>query len=127
MREVTPALPAKTPRRWRPVLLSAAVYPGLGQLTSGHPWRALLFGGTSGILLVAFVRRIAHETLVRMPVEAENLLDPALPFRLASEIQRDNGAYFLWMTLAIVAIWLASVVDAWRSAARAQETSRPRS
>jgi hypothetical protein len=109
------------------VLLSAAVYPGLGQLTSGHPWRALLFGGTSGILLVAFVRRIAHETLVRMPVEADALLDPALPFRLASEIQRDNGTYFLWMTVAILAIWLASVVDAWRSTPPVEEPVRPRS
>ena len=126
MRDVTPrAAPSRS--RWRPVLLSAAVYPGLGQLTSGHRWRALLFGGTSGILLVAFVRRIAHETLVRMPAEAEDLLDPALPFRLASEIQRDNGRYFLWMTLAIVAVWLASVVDAWRSAAPARKPLRPRS
>jgi hypothetical protein len=127
VRDVTPARAAQARRRWRPVLLSAAVYPGLGQLTSGHPWRALIFGGTSGILLVAFVRRIAHETLARMPAEAEALLDPALPFRLASEIQRDNGSYFLGMTLAIVAIWLASVLDAWRSAAPAEAPRRPRS
>ena len=100
------------------MLLSAAVFPGLGQLANGQRWRALVFGGSSGVLLVVFVRRIAHETLVRMPTEPVELLDPALPFRLASEIQRDNGAFFFWMTVAIAVVWLASIADAWLNSDR---------
>jgi hypothetical protein len=48
-----------------------------------------------------------------MPTELSELLDPVLPFRLAAEIQRDNGRFFFWMTLGIVAVWGLSVWDAW--------------
>ena len=41
------------------------------------------------------------------------LFDPALPFRLAVEIHRANASFFLWATAGIVAIWLASIADAW--------------
>jgi len=103
-------------RAWRPVLLSGLVFPGLGQLTSGHPWRALAFGGSSAALLVMVVARVMREAQRLMPVEVEALLDPALPFRLAAEIQRQNASFFFWVTLGIVALWLGSVADAWACA-----------
>ncbi len=101
---------------WRPVLLSGLVFPGLGQLACGHPWRALAFGGSSGALLVAVVARVIREAQRLMPVEVEALLDPGLPFRLAAEIQRQNASFFLWATLGIVALWLGSMADAWACA-----------
>jgi hypothetical protein len=104
---------ARPRRPWRPVLLSGLVFPGLGQLTCGHPWRALAFGGSSVALLVAVVARVMRETQRLMPDEAEALLDPALPFRLAAEIQRQNASFFFWATLGIVALWLGSMADAW--------------
>ncbi len=94
------------------MLLSGLVFPGLGQLTCGHPWRALAFGGSSVALLVAVAARVMRETQRLMPDEAEALLDPALPFRLAAEIQRQNASFFFWATLGIVALWLGSMVDA---------------
>ena len=97
---------------WRPVLLSGLVFPGLGQLVTGHPWRALFFAGSSAALLAAAVLRVMRETQRLLPDEAEALLDPALPFRLAVEIQRANASFFLWATLGIVALWLGSMVDA---------------
>ena len=101
------------PRRpWRPVLLSGLVFPGLGQLVSGHPWRALFFSGPSVALLVAVVVRVMRETQRLMPDDPEALLDPALPFRLAVEIHQANASFFLWATLGIVALWLGSMVDA---------------
>jgi len=42
-------------RRWGPVLLSGLVFPGLGQLVAGHPWRALGFGAGSVALLALTV------------------------------------------------------------------------
>ena len=42
-------------------------------------------------------------------------IDPLFPFRLAYEIQRDNGAFFFWITVAVVAVWVGSIVDAWLS------------
>ena len=97
------------------MLLSGLVFPGLGQLTTGHPWRALAFGGSSVALLVAVVRRVIGETERLLPTDAEALLDPALPFRLAVEVHRANASFFLWVTLAIVALWLGSMADAMSS------------
>ena len=108
----------ETRGRLRPVLLSGLVFPGLGQLVTGHPWRALAFGGSSVALLVAVVLRVARETERLMPQDEFALLDPALPFRLAVEVHRANAAFFLWATLGIVALWIGSMADAWLSRPR---------
>jgi hypothetical protein len=105
--------PARDP--WRSVLLSGLVFPGLGQWTSGRPWRALAFGGSSVVLLVAVMLRVMRETQRLMPEDPALILDPALPFRLAVEIHRANASFFFWATLLIVAIWLASMAEAWMS------------
>ena len=108
--------PARGSRRtpWRPVLLSGLVFPGLGQLVSGHPWRGLAYALGSLAVLVVVLRRVARETLARMP-EDPTAIDPLFPFRLAHEIQADNAAFFFWLTLALVALWAGSIVDAWRT------------
>jgi len=113
---VTPGPPARN--RYRPALLSALVFPGLGQLATGHPWRALAFGGSSVALLVAVVLRVMRETQRLLPEDPVALLDPALPFRLAVEVHRANAAFFSWTTLGIVALWLGSIVGAWVEANR---------
>jgi fructose-specific phosphotransferase system IIC component len=100
---------------WTPALLSGLVFPGLGQLLSGHPWRAAFFGGSSAGLLAAVVVRVVRETERLLPDDAAALLDPALPFRLAVEVHRANATFFLWATAGIVALWLGSIADAWAS------------
>jgi len=97
--------------RWRPALLSGLVLPGLGQLVLGRPLRALFFSASSLALIVAVLVRVARETQRLMPVAPEDLLDPALPFRVAAEIHRANASFFFWCTLAIVAVWVWAVVD----------------
>ncbi|MCG6925103.1 MAG: hypothetical protein LJF30_07315 [Acidobacteria bacterium] len=97
---------------WRPVLLSGLVFPGLGQIVSGRPWRGLVYGLGSLVVLIAVLRRVARETLARMP-DDPTAIDPLFPFRLAHEIQADNAAFFFWLTLVLVALWVGSVVDAW--------------
>ena len=99
---------------WRAVLLSGLVFPGLGQLVTGHPLRGLVFATGSLVVAVALVRRVARETLARLPTDPAEI-DPLLPLRLAHEIQRDNADFFLWITVALVVFWGASVVDAWRT------------
>jgi hypothetical protein len=103
---------------WRPVLLSGLGFPGLGQLVTGHPWRAFGFGASSVALLVAVVFRVVRETERLMPQDEFALLDPALPFRLAVEVHRANAAFFLWATIGIVALWIGSMADAWLSRPR---------
>jgi len=106
------------PNRWRPVLLSGLVFPGLGQLATGHPWRALAFGGGSAALLVAVVVRVIRETQRLLPEDADALLDPLLTFKLALEVHRANAAFFSFVTLGIVALWIGAMADAWLSARR---------
>jgi hypothetical protein len=102
---------ARPRRRWRPVLLSGLVLPGLGQLATGHPWRALFFSGSSLALIVAVIVRVARETQRLMPTDPEALLDPTLPFTLAVEIHRANASFFFWCTLGILALWVGAIVD----------------
>jgi hypothetical protein len=97
--------------RWKPVLLSGLVLPGLGQLALRRPWRAVFFSGSSLALVVAIVARVARETRRLMPVEPEALLDPTLPFRLAADVHRANASFFFWCTLGVVGLWVGSVVD----------------
>jgi hypothetical protein len=114
--------PGRGRGRHRGALLSGLVFPGLGQLATGHPWRGLAFGGASLALLAAVVLRVMRETQRLLPQDAESLLDPALPFRLAVEVHRANASFFLWATVGIVVLWLGSIADAWasgRAAARA--------
>ena len=118
MRPAATPPPGGRPRSpWRAVLLSGLVLPGLGQLASGFPFRGLAFAGATMVALVALVGRVARETLARLP-EDPTTLDPLLPFRLAHEIQRDNAWFFFWITAALVALWVGSVLDAWRTTRR---------
>lgn len=112
---MTPA-PARGP--YRGALLSGLVFPGLGQLATGQRWRGLAFAGPSVALLAAVVVRVMRETERLLPQDAESLLDPALPFRLAAEVHRANASFFLWATVGIVALWLGSIADAWASGRR---------
>lgn len=94
------------------MLLSGLVFPGLGQIVSGRPGRGLVYALGSLVVLIAVLRRVARETLARLP-DDPTAIDPLFPFRLAHEIQADNAAFFFWLTLALVALWAGSVVDAW--------------
>lgn len=111
---MSPAGGAPRRSRWRSTLLSGIVFPGLGQLATGHPLRGLAFAGATLVALVVLVRRVARETLARMP-DDPTAIDPLFPFRLAHEIQRDNGAFFFWITAAVVVVWAGSILDAWLS------------
>lgn len=99
------------------MLLSGLVFPGLGQVVSGRPFRGLAFGLGSLVVAVVLVHRVARETLRRLPTDPAEV-DAFLPFRLAQEIHRDNGSFFFWVTAALVVLWAGSVVDAWLSSRR---------
>ena len=107
-----PGARRRTP--WRPVLLSGLVFPGLGQFVTGHPGRGAVYALGSLAIVIVVLRRVARETLARLP-EDPTAIDPLFPFRLAHEIQADNAAFFFWLTLALVALWAGSIVDAWRT------------
>ena len=121
--EGRPTDPGEPPREgkkrspWRSVLLSGLVLPGLGQLMTGHPLRGLAFVAATMVALVVLVRRVARETLARLP-EDPTTIDPLLPFRLAREIHVDNASFFFWVTAALVVAWAGSILDAWHTSRR---------
>jgi len=106
----------RDPRR-RAALLSGLVFPGLGQLLSGRPLRGLAFGAFTLAAVFVLVRRVARETLDRMPKDPLDI-DAGLPFRLAAEIHRANAGFFFWITVVVVVLWAASIADAWYGARR---------
>ncbi len=108
--------PPPSRKRWRSALLSALVFPGMGQLVNRRPWRALAFAAASAALLFAFAQRVYVEASGRMPDDPAAILDPELPFRVAAEVERANASFFRWTTLGLAALWAASIVDAWRGA-----------
>jgi hypothetical protein len=100
-------------------------------MVGGHPWRGLVYAGGSVLILITVLRRVAQETLARLP-EDPTALDPLFPFRLAHEIHASNAAFFAWLTLALAVLWVGSVLDAWRASATSgvseprPSSSRPR-
>ncbi len=123
MRPPSGPVPRRAQGGLRPALLSALVFPGLGQLANRSYAKAVALGGASVALLVVLLRRVAAEATARIPADPDQaasllLQDPAWPLRLAAEIQRANAAFFTWIGLAIVAVWALSVWDAWRGADR---------
>jgi len=121
-RETTPDTAAPRAREpWRAVLLSGLVLPGLGQLVSGRVWRGLGFAAGTIVLLAAVVLRVIRETARLLPEDEASLLDPALPFRLAVRVQQENAGFFLWTTIALIALWIGSILDAWRGGRRRRD------
>jgi diadenosine tetraphosphate (Ap4A) HIT family hydrolase len=100
--------------RWRALLLSALVWPGLGQLVSGQVAKGLLIiTGT----LAAFgwlSVRVLGESLRRLPADPTGF-DLGQVFEMAAAIQRDNAGFFSAITLVLVGLWALAVADAWRS------------
>lgn len=102
-------------RDLKPALLSALVFPGAGQFANRQPWRALAYLASTSALLVALCWRIWIEAVARLPQDPEALLDPALPTRLALEVQQASARFLAWTTAALVILWALSIADAWRS------------
>jgi hypothetical protein len=74
-------------------------------------------------LVVVLLRRVVVEANARIPSDPDQaaaalLDDPLWPLHLAAEIQRANATFFLWITVAIMAVWALAIWDAWRDAGR---------
>jgi diadenosine tetraphosphate (Ap4A) HIT family hydrolase len=103
---------ATSDSRWRPLLLSALVLPGLGQLATGRWMRGLLLAGASLVAVVLLLVRVSREALRRMPTDPLDF-DMGTVFAMAEAIRRDNAALFSGLTFLLVALWLIAILDAW--------------
>jgi hypothetical protein len=108
---------AKARSPWPAVLLSGLVWPGAGQLKNRRLLKGLAFSVLTLALLARFVARVAEDAMARM-LEAPAPLGLVELWDLALEVQRRNAAELSGLTLALVALWVLSVFDAWRDARR---------
>jgi diadenosine tetraphosphate (Ap4A) HIT family hydrolase len=100
-------------RRVRPVLLSGLVWPGLGQLASGHLVKGLLIVAGTLAAFALLIVRVADEALRRLPTDPADF-DLGRIFEMATAIRQDNAAFFTGITAALVGLWAFAVADAWR-------------
>jgi hypothetical protein len=103
--------------RWRSVLLSALVGPGAGQFANGEPTKGAAFVLATLAALGVVVLRLVQAVVESLPAE----LDPqdlGRIWALAWEIQRDHLGEVALPIAAILALWGASIVDAWLIARR---------
>jgi diadenosine tetraphosphate (Ap4A) HIT family hydrolase len=98
---------------WRPILLSAVVGPGAGQISTRHYAKGFAFLAATLGLIAILLLRVMHEASARMPEDPSNL-DPFFVFDLAAQIQHANAGFFGAITVGLTLLWVLSIVDAWR-------------
>ena len=110
------------PSRLRPLLLTALVWPGLGQWSERQHVRALLFGGTALGAAAAFVWILFHEVLRRIPQDAV-FVEPADAWRLAHQIVGTAGGALQGWIVVLIAAWAVAVLDSVVSYQRGRRAS----
>lgn len=100
------------PPAWKPVLLSALVMPGAGQLALGERLKAAFYAvGTLGALGILFVR-LVRTVLESLPPDL-NPTDVSRTWQISLEIQRKVTGELTWPLALLLVLWAASIVDAW--------------
>jgi diadenosine tetraphosphate (Ap4A) HIT family hydrolase len=114
----------RPPGRISPVLLSGLVWPGLGQLATGHRLKGLLIVLGTLAAFGALLVRVADETLRRLPTDPADF-DLYGIFEMARAIRQDNAAFFTGISAVLVGLWALAVADAWRDGRRRSAKTRP--
>jgi diadenosine tetraphosphate (Ap4A) HIT family hydrolase len=97
--------------RWAPVLLSALVWPGAGQLRRGELVKGLLLAGAGLVAAIRLVAVVSRETLGALALEPLPL-DPLRLLPLAVEIQGRLASELSTVTILLLLIWVIAVGDA---------------
>ncbi|WP_426101094.1 hypothetical protein [Massilia sp. TSP1-1-2] len=102
-------------RSLKAALLSGLVFPGVGQLFLKRPLRALAFLAPALLAAIYFSSAVL-EPVFAIANEITNgsmVLDPILIEQRIAQSHIDTGMLNL-AALVMVAVWIASTVDAWR-------------
>lgn len=99
------------------LLLSAAVWPGAGQVYNGERPKGALLALAAGAVVAAVFVVVGPSLLAVAPLEPtfeDVLRAPALA---RAVVDRHWGA-LLGLHVALAVVWIVAVVDAWRVARR---------
>jgi hypothetical protein len=104
-----------TARSYRPLILSALVCPGLGQIANGERLKGLLLAVASVGVAIAVAARVIRDALQLLPrLVAVPSIEELARFWL--DLRQASGLVLMSGTLLLALLWLYSVLDAyWRT------------
>ncbi len=109
-----PAAGARAPSRpLRAALLSGLVFPGAGQIHNREYGKGVLLIGATLIAAGWLIVRLVKEVLRGLPEDMATF-DPLSVWAQVEDIQRRSAGFFLGITLALTALWVYGIVDAYR-------------
>lgn len=98
-------------------LLSALVFPGVGQIVNGHIKRGWTFVAIVAVLLVMLISKLMQQALLVLEEMQKKgaAIDINEVSRISAEVVSFSNNLFLNVTLSILIVtWLISIVDAYR-------------
>lgn len=98
--------------KFAPVLLSALVWPGAGQIYNREYRKGALLIVLALAVLIVFCYGMGMEVVQALPEDPSGL-DLGEIHALASAIAQKSGTLFLVENAVLVAIWLYAVADAY--------------
>jgi hypothetical protein len=95
-------------------LLSALVYPGVGQLWLKHVLRGIAWVAAVSVALAVIVMKAAQQALsILERVESEGGAVDLIAIARAARLSSSDDAAIRYATLALMLGWLGSIVDAY--------------
>jgi hypothetical protein len=95
-------------------LLSALVYPGVGQLWLKHVIRGMAWIAVVSVALAVLVTKAAQQALsILERVESEGATVDLVAIAHAARASSSGDAAIRYATLALMLCWLGSIVDAY--------------
>jgi len=95
-------------------LLSAFVFPGIGQINNRQPLKGIILILLSTLTFVFFLFRIAGTVLRAIPEPDRIALSPDVIASITQKVHAENQELILFTILILGLIWAFSIVDAYR-------------
>lgn len=110
-------------RLWAGLLLSALVFPGLGQLYHGDRLRGVLLMSAALCCLGVLFVRVFQSVWSLMQSQGYVSLTPAYIHMVTESVRRGEGPFLTRVSLLLLIIWITGAVDAWIRAPRKVESA----
>ena len=103
-----------------PVLLSALIGPGVGQLTNREFKKGWILIGLSLLVLIAFSVWLSRAALPYLPSMLQKLDPATVRDAIQNHVVKDHPVLFYTYQVLLAGLWAFGVVDAFLGARRRQ-------
>lgn len=106
-------------------LLSAFIFPGVGQLSNGYKKRGWFFIGSSLIITILLISEIiakATEIVNDMQKNGLSLDASVLESKVSEAVSYSDNFYLNSIFIAFIIIWFVSLIDAYRTGSALDKT-----